>query len=238
MLMFDLNHLNPLEQEIYHTLIPHLKNGQRLKITQAAELCGCSSSKISKFVKKIGFDSYKQFAGFVQGEALPEKKISSEMERICNFVQEFDTTLVDIFIDQFETHEKIVLFGYGPSFICAQYFEYKLRIHSDKFIVAVPDMITATRLLDDKTLLVIFSTTGKFASFQAVCQEARQNGCDIILIAEEYNHELIDNYQNILFLTHSTQSDHLKPYEKSRTCFFIFIEEVIFKLIEKNRAED
>lgn len=236
MMMFDLNRLNHLEQEIYHTLIPHLKNGDHLKIAQAADLCGCSSSKISKFVKKIGFDNYKQFVSFVQGQRLKEKKVSSEIERICNFTQEFDTALVDTFIDQFEDHEKIVLFGYGPSFICAEYFEYKLRIHSDKFIVAVPDMLTASRLLDDKTLLVIFSTSGKFASFHEICEQARKNGCDIILIAEEYNQELIDNHKNILFLTNSSQSDSLKPYEKSRTCSFIFIEEVVFKLIERNRT--
>jgi DNA-binding MurR/RpiR family transcriptional regulator len=236
MLMFDLNRLNSLEQEIYHTLIPHLKKGEHVKITQAGELCGCSSSKISKFVKKIGFDNYKQFVGFIQGERQKEKKASSEIERISNFVQEFDTAQVDTFIDQFEGHEKIVLFGYGPSFICAQYFEYKLRIHSDKFIVAVPDMLTASRLLDDKTLLAIFSTTGKFASFDEVCEQARRNGCDSILIAEEYNQDLIDNHKNILFLTNSNQSDILKPYEKSRTCSFIFIEEVVFKLIEKNRS--
>lgn len=238
MLMFDLNRLNTLEQEIYSILIPHLKNGEHLKITQAAVLCGCSSSKISKFVKKIGFENYKQFVSFVQGESLQEKKVSSEMERICNFAHEFDSELVDTFIDQFEAHEKIVLFGYGPSFICCQYFEYKLRIHSDKFIVAVPDMITASRLLDDKALLVIFSTTGKFASFDEVCEKGRKKGCDIILIAEEYNQDLIDNHKNILFLTNSTQPDNLKPYEKSRTCSFIFIEELIFKLIEKNRKEN
>jgi len=236
MLIFGLNRLNPLEHQIYDNLIPHLKNSDHLKITEAAEICGCSSSKISKFVKKMGFDNYKQFAAFIRGESLPEKKVSSEMERICRFAEQFDPALVDTFLDQFDRHEKIVLFGYGPSFICAQYFEYKLRIHSDKFIVAIPDIITASRRLDDKTLLVIFSTTGKFASFQAVCEEARQNGCDILLIAEEYNQKLIDDYENILFLTNSTQSQQLKPYEKSRTCFIIFIEEVIFALMERNQS--
>lgn len=232
---FNYNRLNYLEQQIYKTLIPHLKNGENIKIKQAGEICGCSSSKISKFVKKMGFDNYKQFSSTMRGEEIETKLISSEIERINNFTRNFDNSLVEAFIDLFSAHEKIILFGYGPSFICAQYFEYKLRIHSDKFIVAIPDMITASRLCDEKTLLVIFSTTGKFASFEVICQKAQEKHSDILLIAEEYNIELIDDYKNIFFLTKTSQSKDLKPYEKSRTCFFIFIEEVIFSLMEKNK---
>lgn len=50
-----------------------------------------------------------------------------------------------------ESHNIIILFGYGPSFLCAQYFEYRLRIFSNKIIVAlsgeisVPPLQTKTR---------------------------------------------------------------------------------------------
>jgi len=45
--------------------------------------------------------------------------------------------------------------------------------------------------------------------------------------------DLLEQYENVCFLTHSVQSPELKPYEKSRTVFFIFIEEVIFRLLER-----
>lgn len=237
-MIIDLDKLNTLERDIYHRLMLYTKDNKGLKITQAAELCGCSTSKISKFVKKLGFDNFKQFVSFTQGETPPQKKNATELERIRDFTENFDTEMVDTFVSMLDNYEKIVLFGYGPSYICAQYFEYKLRIHCDKFVVAIPDMITAMRQLDDTTLLVVFSATGRFASFKTICDQAKQVGCDIVLLVEEYNPALLEDYDNIFFLTESTQSSELRPYEKSRTIFFIFIEEVIFRLIERNNEKN
>lgn len=234
-MIIDLNKLNALEHNIYDKLILYTKENQSLKITKAAELCGCSTSKISKFVKKLGFENFKQFVNFTQGEDPPQKEISNELERIRNFTEEFDSKMVDAFVSLLDSHAKIILFGYGPSYHCAQYFEYKLRIHCDKFIVAIPDVITAISQVDSNTLLVVFSATGRFASFKEICDEAKRKNGDILLIVEEYHPELLNDYENIFFLTHSTQSSELAPYEKSRIVFYIFIEEVIFKLLERNK---
>ena len=232
-MIIDLNKLNPLEQEIYAKLTAYSKEQTGLKISDAAEICGCSISKISKFVKKLGFDNFKQFATFMDGKDLPQKTHSSELERVQNFIDNFDESVVDYFISQLDNHKKIILFGYGPSFLCAQYFEYKLRIQSDAFIIAVSDLVSAENMIDDSTLLVILSTTGHFASFQEICDNAREKGGDILLLVEEYHSDLLEDYDNICFLTHSTQSTDLKAHEKSRIAFFIFIEEVIFKLIQR-----
>ena len=231
----DLNKLNPLEKEIYEKLLPYIRSNSGLKITEAAQLCGCSTSKISKFVKKVGFDNFKQFVSFIEGKELPKKEHSSELERIQKFTQDFDMSLVDKFVDMVDAHKKIIIFGYGPSFICAQYFEYKLRIQSDAFIIAVSDLVTAQNMMDDSTLLVILSTTGHYASFQQICNDAKEKGCDILVLVEEYHRDLLDAYDNICFLTKSTQSSELQAHEKTRTVFFIFIEEVIFKLLKRKK---
>ncbi|HHW22016.1 MAG TPA: hypothetical protein GXX26_03915 [Clostridiaceae bacterium] len=54
----------------------------------------------------------------------PVREFSSELERLKNFIDNFDAALVDQFAELVQAHEKIILFGYRPSFICAQYFEY------------------------------------------------------------------------------------------------------------------
>lgn len=227
--------LNPLEQSIYEQLVLYAKENPNIKISEAAAYCGCSTSKISKFVKKLGFENFKQFVAFLQGKE-PEKKVcSTELERIRNFTEEFDSHVVDSFVEQLDKHKKIILLGYGPSYYCAQYFEYKLRLQSDAFIIAVPDLVTVRELMDSTTLLVIFSATGHFASFKEICDDARQKGCDTLVIVEEYHTDLLADYENVCFLTHSAQSPDLKPYEKSRIVFFIFIEEVIFKLLERKK---
>ena len=90
----DFSKLNQLEQQIYDCLLTSSKSHSDLKITQAAELCGCSSSKISKFVKKLGFTNYKQFMDFLYGREIPLKETSSELERIKLYIDDFDASLV------------------------------------------------------------------------------------------------------------------------------------------------
>jgi DNA-binding MurR/RpiR family transcriptional regulator len=237
MINIDFNKLNPLEQQIYKTLQILSKDNSNIKIAQAAEACGCSISKISKFVKKLGFNNYKQYMDFLYGKEIPQKKSSSELERIKNFIDDFDISLVDEFIELMNSYKKIILFGYGPSFICTQYFEYKLRINTNKFVIAVPDEISVESLLDDKSLLVIFSTTGKFKSFERINTLAKEKNCQVLLIVEEYNPSLLTNYNKIFWMSKFLQPDDFKPYEKSRIVFFIFIEEVIRHIIFNNRQE-
>jgi DNA-binding MurR/RpiR family transcriptional regulator len=231
MIKIDFSKLNKLENEIYEKLLECSKLQQDLKITQAAEICGCSISKISKFVKKLGFVNYKQFIDFIHGKEISQKQISSELTRIKHYIDDFDVSLVENFIDLMKQHERIILFGYGPSFICAQYFEYRLRICSNKFILAVGDEISLEKMMDQNTLLVIFTTTGMFRSFEDIYLISKSKGCSVLIVAEEYNTCLITHCDKIYWLCNFPQSSDLKPYEKSRTVFFIFIEEIINRLL-------
>ena len=58
------------------------------------------------------------------------------------------------------------------------------------------------------------------------------------MIVEEYNESLLTNYNKIFWMSKFLQPDNLKPYEKSRIVFFIFIEEVIQRIIYNNRQEN
>lgn len=237
MININFNKLNPLEKQINETLTSCAKDNPNMRITQAAEACGCSVSKISKFVKKLGFDNYKQYMDFLNGREISEKKPSGELERIRSFIDTFDLSLVDEFIEMMNSHEKIILFGYGPSYICSQYFEYKLRICTSKIIIAVSDEISVESLIDSTSLLVIFSTTGKFKSFEGIYDFCREKGCEVLLVTEEYNASLQSCCDRIFWLSRFPQSEDLQPYEKSRTVFFIFIEEVIQHIILENRMK-
>ena len=227
----DFSQLNALENKIHETLMRLSKETPQITINDAAEVCQCSISKISKFTKKLGFDNYKQYMDFVYGKAINQKVSTTELDRLKRFIDDFDVSLVDKFVNIMKPYQKIILFGYGPSFICTEYFEYKLRIHTNKFVIAVPDEITIENLIDDQSLLVIFSTTGRFKSFNSIHDKAKKKECEILFIIEEYNASLIAEYNNIFWLSKHPQDQSLKPYEKSRVAFFIFIEEVIQNII-------
>ena len=238
-MVINKDSLNPLEQEIYKTLMDNCKKNKSLRILDAAALCGCSSSKISKFVKKMGFENFKQFTAFANGTMPEEVPSSTEFERIRVFLDEFDWNSVSIFIEEIQTRHKIILLGLGPSAFCAQYMEYKLRLlYPDKLIMAERDIVAAEALIDSNTLLVIFSTTGHFRSFGETCQQVRELGGKTLLIVEEYNPDLVKKYEqdHLVFLSSRTQSSELAAYQKSRALTFIYVEEVLFSIMaSKNK---
>lgn len=235
MISIDIKNLNPLEKQINDTLASYSKSNPRFRINLAAELCNCSVSKISKFVKKIGFANFKQYLDFLYGIKLETQTFTHELSRIKKYIEEFDDTLIEEFIDLIQSHDKIVFFGYGPSLLCAQYFEYRLRTCSNKMVMAVSDEISVSSMVDDKSLLIILTVTGRFHSFERVYNDAQKRGCDVAIVVEEYNRTLFDQCDKIFWLSQNQQPDYLKAHEKSRTIFFIFLEEVIQKIQSNNR---
>lgn len=243
MININLNKLNQLELSVHNKLSKVIENNYNIKILEAADYCGVSSSMVSKLVRKLGFINFKQYKLFFSGQQIisEDKKDSSEIERLKDFIENFDTALIDNFLSIFNKYNKIVLFGLGPSFFCAEYFAYKLTLFSDKNIFVAQDEIYAQHLVDEETLLIVFSVTGKFTSFENLLNGVRSCGAEMLLILEEYNNSLAIEIDNIFYLTNSRQNDNLLPYEKTRTVFFIFIEEVIVKLMlerDTNKYEE
>lgn len=234
MININTDNLNPLEKKIYDTLMDYSKSNSKFRINTAAEICQCSVSKISKFVKKLGFINFKQYLDFLYGEKLPIAKNSGELQRLMSFIDTFDYSLKDDFLKLIESYDKIILFGYGPSQLCGQYFEYRLRTCSNKTVMALSDEISVTSMVDKNTLLIILTVTGSFHSFEQIYKTATAKGCQVAIVAEEYNTALFDQCDKIFLLSKLPQPSHLYAYEKSRTIFFIFLEEIILQLQQNN----
>lgn len=230
MININIETLNMLERRIHETLSVQSQTRDTIRIIKAAELCGCSVSKISKFAKKLGFTNYKQYLDFLYGKTIPEANHSRELTRLRRFIEDFDHSKAKELVELIRRHEKIVLFGYGPSLLCAQYFEYRLRTCTDKTAIAAADELSVATMNDNKTLLLIFTVTGRFRSFADIYRNARQKGANVALIIEEYNTEIWNDCDKIFCLCPNAQSAGLRPYEKNRTILFIFMEEVIREL--------
>lgn len=230
MINLDLSRLNPLELTVYQAIHAYAKDHPDLKIKEAAEISACSISKVSKLSKKLGFDNFKQYMDFVYGRTPIEKKSSSELDRLKHFIEDFDMKIVYDFIEIIDEYEKVILFGYGPSFLLAQYFEYKLRVCTNKTVMALTDELSVRSMVDNKTLLVVLTTTGSFKSFQDIFELAKSKDGEVLVVAEEYNPSLIKNCDKMFWLSKYPQPADLQPHEKTRTVFMIFIEEVIHRL--------
>jgi len=233
MLNIKLSELNSLERVTHQKLANLVPENPNLRIVDAATSCDVSASKISKLAKKLGFDNFKHYKLFLCGQApiVKQPAESAELPRLKAFIENFDLTLVDDFVTLIQKFDKIVLFGLGPSFICCEYFAYKLRIGTKKNICVCQSESHAQQLADSETLFIFFSVTGTFISFEDVFQKIKAQGAMVQLILEEYQTSASKEADNIIFLTKSFQNKKLLPHEKTRTLFFIFIEEVITKLM-------
>jgi DNA-binding MurR/RpiR family transcriptional regulator len=236
MISIDISNLNSLEKQIYEILMKYSKDNPKFTINQAALLCNCSVSKISKFVKKLGFSNFKQYLDFLYGKEIILIEHSDELTRIKNFINDFDTNLTNDFLELIKAHDKIVFFGYGPSLLCAQYFAYRLSTCLNKMVMAVPDEISVTSMIDENTLLIFLTVTGTFRSFEKLYHDAKIKNCDVVMVVEEYNTALFDQCDKVFWLSKIPQPSYLKTYEKSRTIFFIFFEEVVLKIQSENRT--
>jgi len=78
--------------------------------------------------------------------------------------------------------------------------------------------------------------TGTFQSFEDIYHDTKAKGCDVAIVVEEYNTALFKQCDKIFLLAEEPQPSHLLPYEKSRTVFFIFMEEVIQRLAILQKA--
>lgn len=226
------NNLNPLDIEIHEQLTIECKNNDSLTITEAAALCHCSPSKISKLVKKLGFNNYKQYRNYICGRKTSAKTFSNEFERIKHFLDTFDPAIIDKFLEKIRTYKKIALLGYGPSKYCAQYLQFKLQLFTNQAIIVLDENLSTAPVIDEDTILIIFSATGAYNSFRKFQEIAHEKKAGFLMIVEEYNTSIIPSYGEIFFLTDTFQTISSVPYEKSRIIFFIFIEEVIAHIIE------
>ncbi|MGL9730233.1 MurR/RpiR family transcriptional regulator [Enterococcus sp. DIV0756] len=231
----QLNRLNDLELRIHQQLTMESQEKPNLTITEAARLTEVSPSKISKLVKKMGFSGYKEYFRFLTGkELVKRKRMNSEFARIQEFMENFDESAVDYLVDLIQQSEKILLFGYGPTNFCMEYFEYKLNFTLNKNVIRVSQPTLIPDLLTKDSLLLIFSVAGKFASFDPLFEEAKKHHAKSLLVMEELNTDLSLDASEIIFLTKSHQDEQLKSHEKTRTILLMFIEEVIRKLSKED----
>lgn len=227
--------LNPLEKNIYSILINEIKQNNTLSITDAALLCSCSPSKISKFVQKLGFNNYKEYLTSISGKA--STVIVNENERLNEFLNNFNFDIIDQFAAFLQKFDKIILFGYGPSFIAGQYFEYKLRNLLKIPVWAVAHEASINDLMSENNLVIIFSVTGQFKSFKELYENIVSKNSKAAFILEEGCTEFLETYDYIITLSNYLQNPNLLPHEKTRTSFFVFIEAVI-KQLEKSVLEN
>lgn len=232
MKIINFKNLNSLEQKIHATLITGWQQNILAKdssIQTLANYCNVSESKISKFVRKSGFNSLKSYREFITNDR-GNFNWHNELEKLIFLTQNYDTTIVDDVINEMNNYSKIIIFGYGPSYIAGQYFAYKLNFKNDKFVLAINDELLLNNIIDKQTLVIFLSETTRFKSFKATVDAVNSKDATSLFIVGEFIFAPELSEQKIVYLTEFKPDNSKKAFEKTRIHFFLFFEMIIEKL--------
>ncbi len=153
-----------------------------LQIKQLADLCNVSPSKISKFIRKIGFEDYNQFK--LEASFKSKKQEQSRFPHIVDYIEEngyhdyFSRVIEDIkrldCIINFGTlkelakeiyeHSEVAVFGLMHSEHAALQLQTKLAYYGKYVFTQVNDFKQEQYIKNASkdTLIIIFSDSGNF----------------------------------------------------------------------------
>ncbi|WP_046209551.1 MurR/RpiR family transcriptional regulator [Vibrio sp. ECSMB14105] len=226
--------LNNLEKKILREITPILEKESNISISKASEQLNISPSKLSKFVRRMGFENFKEFKRLhnknIDIENSEDSAIkNSHLSSIQIFLDSFDRDLVDSFSIEMEKYQNIVLYGAGPSFACAVYFSDRIQMTTHKRSTAVSDMNMLQHYCNQDTLLITLSTSGLYDSYTNLINV--NAGEKLFLFEDLITLPELANYK-VFYLTRGSKNNKVTQYKRPRTLFFIFLEEVINKLIQ------
>lgn len=173
------------EYYIAKVMLEHIETLSDYSINEIAELCNVSKSKISKFVRKLGFEDFLDFkwSGELEEGRLYYTKDQSTInitDYLCkNGVKQYldvlskdiellfekaDISQIDEFVSYLHDYKKIAAFGMGYSEAAASNLSYKMMFyHKYVFTTSVfQEQIKYIKQADKETLLIIFSNRGGY----------------------------------------------------------------------------
>lgn len=173
------------EAHIAESLLDMIYELEHMPIDLAAERCHISKSTLSKFVKRLGFEDYKEF----RDNARNEKKRAGyhnyeKMRSMDRFIEEcgieqyleilskdirhllkgIDRQQIKNLAEALYKYDKVAAFGSVYSETVAMDFMYKIAAEGKYIKTNIYDVKQEQYIneADDKTLLIIFSNSGQY----------------------------------------------------------------------------
>lgn len=173
------------DSHIAETLLANINEIDKLSIDSVAELCDISKSKLSKFVKQIGFDDYKEFRDLVKNEKyrsgyygyedklpmgryIAKEGMESYLKILHNdldcFMGKTDQEMVRKLAEALREHDEVAAFGSVYSQTAAVDFMYRMAEEGKYIRTYTYDLEQEEYMknMDKDTLVIIFSNSGQY----------------------------------------------------------------------------
>ena len=173
------------------------------KVNDIADACSCDPAQVIRFCQSLGFKGFSELKNHVARELIPlpignEAKQSkrdafeqfradycrSVTEAINGTLMNLDKASVLKAVQKIHDAKRIVICGAGASNMTAQDLHVKLLrmgLNSSCFADQEIQKINCT-LLGKTDLLIVFSFSGKTDSAIQCIQNAKANGCTVVLV--------------------------------------------------------
>ncbi|GAP02419.1 transcription regulator [Fructobacillus pseudoficulneus] len=191
-------------------------------IREMADHTGVSTASISRFVKKIGFESYRDFsvalASYNQSrppvdlfgeiedadntEAITKKVFAGAQNALSMTIQSLDASQLDLAVKWLTSAKRVGFFGIGGSSIAA-FNAYHKFLRTPIDVISHPDydiqLMQAVKLTPQDTAVVI-SHSGRNEDTLFVAQKLKENKVPFIAITSFANSPLA-KMADIVFLS-------------------------------------
>ncbi len=187
--------------------LPDLKNSLENYKNEKTELVESTKEKI---LSESIIDDYKERLNLISS-CLSEKQLAN----IAQLIQGAKTTRV---------------LGIGSSGLAAEQFVYSL-LYQDKYVEAITSrtkIFYLSRVLDEDTLLIIFTVSGNAELYEEIFEQAQETGAKIVLITMNRNSKFKKLATEVVLLP-SNVTDFSKTdiYQLGNRFAFIVLSEIL-----------
>lgn len=223
--------LNKIDENIARILYSERHDIANKNISEVAEHCNVSPSKITKYCKKIGLDGFKELKfKMMTYDVVPSSTSQSFLslrQKNEEFWEKFDYQKFDEFKQLLLETEKIVFFGKGPSYHLSEFFAPRLRILLNKEVNSYVDDLLMDMELENnaKEKVIVFLTASSATdTVNEKIEKAHRNPKNKVVVICENGNDFIykNSYLAISMLPDMEKFDY--RVLRGRILMFTYLE--------------
>lgn len=230
---------NSLNNEIEHTICNYIKMNLKevssMSIDELAKETYVSKSKISKFIKNLGYDNYIAFKDDCLLELEIRKQVATSkyyahdsfkwIERNLSMI---DVKQMDSFVQLIKEAKRIYLYGVAYSHLLCQYIQYEGDLFQKDIIVL--DENESSLVLKEKDVLLVVGVEEDALnrhSSRYLRKILRNQGNKLLISTQLIDTKMLKSFQKSILLP----IDHLEMKER-RILFRCFVDRMMARLQE------
>lgn len=184
--------LTDIDKKITKYLLAHKPSIRDKTIIDLSEEIQVSPASITRFCKKIDFNTFQQMKFSLIGSSTENKKSDHTFETVYNYYQTIIKSTQQFFSEEqtsrivkfISTKNKVLFCGIGNSGLLAHEFNsriYRMGIASES-VTDAHDLLMKSSLLEENDLLICFSNTGKTKPVIDSAKIAKNNKATVVAI--------------------------------------------------------